>query len=287
MFGPQVLRVAVEVEIALRNQHPNVIAATWFRSSNPPTAQPMSGCNAAYLTIEDRGCDQWPPRMPVKPTYILGITAYDHDVSACLLRDGEIAFGISKERLTRQKHATGFYKEAVDYCLDAEGITLDDVDLVVRNCYVLPVEEMEVRLSHQEMPNYLSADGARRRSELSALPRKLKQGRHGFASSRPRLQRIRGVPVRRGRGDGGGRRRQLRRRRDGGLSRRRPARSAGSRVGELLRVQRLEAQGAEENLAAIPPADFSATSSTACPALARFTAARRATSSPTGTSAAS
>ncbi len=96
--------------------------------------------------------------MPVKPTYILGITAYDHDVSACLLRDGEIAFGISKERLTREKHATGFYKEAVDYCLNAEGITLDDVDLVVRNCYVLPVEEMEVRLSHQEMPNYLSAE---------------------------------------------------------------------------------------------------------------------------------
>ena len=81
--------------------------------------------------------------------YILGINAYDHDVSACLLRDGEIAYAIEKERITRNKHAGGFFQEAVDYCLNAEGITLDDVDLVVRNCYVLPVEELEVRMVYQ------------------------------------------------------------------------------------------------------------------------------------------
>ena len=40
-------------------------------------------------------------------TYVLGINAYDHDVSACLLRDGEIAFAINKERLTRKKHDGG------------------------------------------------------------------------------------------------------------------------------------------------------------------------------------
>jgi carbamoyltransferase len=95
--------------------------------------------------------------MQKKHSYILGISAYDHDVSACLLRDGEIAFAISKERITRHKHATGFYKESVDYCLQAEGIGLDDVDLVVRNCYVMPVDEMERRLAHQEMPAYLDA----------------------------------------------------------------------------------------------------------------------------------
>jgi carbamoyltransferase len=81
--------------------------------------------------------------------YILGINAYDHDVSACLLRDGAIAVAVEKERITRQKHAGGFFQECVDYCLKAEGITLDDVDLVVRNCYVLPVEELEVRMVYQ------------------------------------------------------------------------------------------------------------------------------------------
>jgi carbamoyltransferase len=86
-------------------------------------------------------------------SYILGINAYDHDVSACLLRDGEIAYAIAKERITRQKHDGGFYQEVIDYCLKAEGITLDDVDLVVRNCYVLPIEDIELRLlSQADMP---------------------------------------------------------------------------------------------------------------------------------------
>ena len=44
-----------------------------------------------------------------------------------------IAYAISKERITREKHDTGFFQEVVDYCLKAEGISLEDVDLVVRN----------------------------------------------------------------------------------------------------------------------------------------------------------
>ena len=93
--------------------------------------------------------------MPKQHTYVLGLNTYDHDVSACLLRDGAIAFAIAKERITREKHASGFYQEVIDYCLDAEGITLDDVDLVVRNCYILPVPEMEERLVYQDMPGFL------------------------------------------------------------------------------------------------------------------------------------
>jgi len=48
--------------------------------------------------------------MPKKHTYVLGLNTYDHDVSACLLRDGAIAYAIAKERITRIKHAPGFYK---------------------------------------------------------------------------------------------------------------------------------------------------------------------------------
>src|SRR3954464_11130966 len=93
--------------------------------------------------------------MPKKHTYVLGLNTYDHDVSACLLRDGAIAFAIAKERITRAKHASGFYKEVIDYCLEAEGITLDDVDLIVRNCYIMPVPEMEERLVYFDAPGFL------------------------------------------------------------------------------------------------------------------------------------
>jgi len=94
-------------------------------------------------------------QMRKQHTYVLGLNTYDHDVSACLLRDGAIAFAIAKERITREKHATGFYKEVIDYCLNAEDITLEDVDLIVRNCYILPVDEMEERLVYQDMPGFL------------------------------------------------------------------------------------------------------------------------------------
>src|SRR5439155_392206 len=111
------------------------------RTSNPPRASGID-FNARHP-------------MSKKHVYVLGINAYDHDVSACLLRDGEIAFAINKERITREKHDTGFYQEVVDYCLAAENISLDDVDLVVRNCYVLPVQDLETRMVSQDVPEVM------------------------------------------------------------------------------------------------------------------------------------
>src|SRR6476660_4206115 len=105
--------------------------------------------------------------MPKQHTYVLGLNTYDHDVSACLLRDGAIAYAIAKERITRVKHAPGFYKEVIDYCLEAEGITLEDVDLIVRNCYILPVGEMEERLVYFDAPGFLPEF---ERSEASRHP---------------------------------------------------------------------------------------------------------------------
>ncbi len=87
--------------------------------------------------------------------YILGINAYDHDVSACLLRNGGIIVAISKERLTRYKHDTGFYGDVVDYCLDAGGINLDDVQIIVRNSYVMSVDKLEQRLAYRDWRSYL------------------------------------------------------------------------------------------------------------------------------------
>ena len=106
--------------------------------------------------------------MSQKHVYVLGLNAYDHDTSACLLRDGEIIFAINKERITRQKHDTGFFQDVVDYCLKAEGISLDDIDLVVRNCYVLPVPDLELRLVSEDVPEVMN-DGERALAEKHPL----------------------------------------------------------------------------------------------------------------------
>jgi carbamoyltransferase len=66
-----------------------------------------------------------------KPLYVLG-TGLSHNGSAVLLKDGVVCVGIEKERITRIKHDGGNDTEAIQYCLDAEGITLADIDLVVQ-----------------------------------------------------------------------------------------------------------------------------------------------------------
>jgi carbamoyltransferase len=53
----------------------------------------------------------------MKPTYILGLSAYYHDSAACLLRDGEIVAAAQEERFTRRKGDSSFPGHAVDYCL--------------------------------------------------------------------------------------------------------------------------------------------------------------------------
>ena len=59
---------------------------------------------------------------------ILGISAFYHDSAAALVEDGAIVAAAQEERFNRKKHFAGFPVEAVLYCLDEAGCTLDDVD---------------------------------------------------------------------------------------------------------------------------------------------------------------
>jgi len=61
----------------------------------------------------------------------LGISAYYHDSAAALVRDGEIVAAAQEERFTRKKHDANFPRNAVEYCLAADGVRLDDIDHVV------------------------------------------------------------------------------------------------------------------------------------------------------------
>jgi carbamoyltransferase len=62
---------------------------------------------------------------------VLGISAYYHDSAAAIVREGEIVAAAQEERFTRKKHDSSFPRHAVQYCLDAEGVSLDDVDYIV------------------------------------------------------------------------------------------------------------------------------------------------------------
>lgn len=61
---------------------------------------------------------------------ILGVSAFYHDSAAALLDDGSIVAAAQEERFTRKKHDSSYPQNAIDYCLQERGITLDDVDYV-------------------------------------------------------------------------------------------------------------------------------------------------------------
>ena len=61
---------------------------------------------------------------------ILGISAFYHDSSACLVRDGVIVAAAQEERFTRKKHDFAFPRNAIDYCLREGDLNGKDLDFV-------------------------------------------------------------------------------------------------------------------------------------------------------------
>jgi carbamoyltransferase len=61
---------------------------------------------------------------------ILGINAYHGDVSAVILRDGELVAAVEEERFRRIKHVAGFPHGAIRACLEMAGLTPSAIDHV-------------------------------------------------------------------------------------------------------------------------------------------------------------
>jgi carbamoyltransferase len=62
---------------------------------------------------------------------ILGISAFYHDSAASLIENGEIVAAAQEERFTRKKHDPGFPSNAVQFCLEYGGVTLNQLDAIV------------------------------------------------------------------------------------------------------------------------------------------------------------
>lgn len=64
-------------------------------------------------------------------TYIVGLNIANHDSAACLLKNGEIVSYAEQERFSRNKIALGEAPiDALKYCLENEGIGLQDVEAI-------------------------------------------------------------------------------------------------------------------------------------------------------------
>ena len=64
-------------------------------------------------------------------TKIIGLSAYYHDSAAVLVVNGNIISAAQEERFTRIKHDPSYPHKAIDYILNANNISLNDIDHVV------------------------------------------------------------------------------------------------------------------------------------------------------------
>jgi carbamoyltransferase len=62
---------------------------------------------------------------------ILGISAFYHDSAAALVEDGRVVAAAQEERFTRKKQDARYPENAIRYCLDEGGLSLDELDYVV------------------------------------------------------------------------------------------------------------------------------------------------------------
>lgn len=62
---------------------------------------------------------------------ILGISAYYHDSAAALIIGDKIVAAAQEERFTRIKHTPDFPTNAIKYCLEETGLTIDELDAIV------------------------------------------------------------------------------------------------------------------------------------------------------------
>ena len=62
---------------------------------------------------------------------ILGIAAFYHDSSACLIEDGKIIAACQEERLSRVKHDSNFPARSIGFCLQQARCRPSDIDAIV------------------------------------------------------------------------------------------------------------------------------------------------------------
>lgn len=104
-------------------------------------------------------------------TRIVGISALYHDSAAALVVDGKILAAAQEERFTRKKHDSDFPDNAIGYCMEAAGLSREDID------YVAFYEKPFLKLDRL-LETYLAFAPAGFRSFRLAMPALLKNKIH-------------------------------------------------------------------------------------------------------------
>jgi carbamoyltransferase len=86
--------------------------------------------------------------------YILGISAFYHDSTAVLIKDGKLIAAVEEERFTRKKHDNSFPFNSIRYCLSHASIDVNNIDYVAY--YEKPLIKFD-RIVHMFLDTYPSS----------------------------------------------------------------------------------------------------------------------------------
>ena len=109
----------------------------------------------------------------VENPVILAISAYFHDSSACILKNGKIIAAADEERFTRKKHDAGFPANAIRFCMKEADVT--EVDAVAY--FESPMEKLHrIRASFKRnLPSYKLFRGVLESWAEKKLPHKVRK----------------------------------------------------------------------------------------------------------------
>jgi carbamoyltransferase len=99
---------------------------------------------------------------------ILGISAFYHDSAAALVVDGKIVAAAQEERFSRAKHTADFPTDAIRFCLEHSGCSIDELDAIA--FYDKPILKFERLLE-----TYYAFAPKGLRQFLTAIPAWLKE----------------------------------------------------------------------------------------------------------------
>jgi carbamoyltransferase len=90
---------------------------------------------------------------------VLGVGGSDHDVHCCIVQDDRFLCTIEEERVSRRKYGLGgnlLEGLSRQYCLDASGLTLDDIDHVVVDSILAPTAFAGLRKRAKKLDHHLA-----------------------------------------------------------------------------------------------------------------------------------
>jgi carbamoyltransferase len=98
--------------------------------------------------------------------YILGISSFYHDSSACLFKDDELLFACEEEKFTGIKHDSSFPNKTIEYIFKEYNLTYDDIHMV---CYYENPKKKKQRVLNNIKKQFLKNGRVKRMNQVLGI----------------------------------------------------------------------------------------------------------------------